>query len=82
MAIDEFNSLQRKFVRALKWEVADESMSAWSPRTTALGGLPNISFVVQKPEPLGTEFCCLPSYWSDDHNGDPERQRRNEGEKA
>ncbi len=37
-------------------------MSAWRPRTTALGGLPNISFVVRKPEPLGTEFktCACP----------------------
>ena len=36
-------------------------MSAWRPRTTAPGGLPNISFVLRKPEPLGTEFktvCC------------------------
>ena len=31
-------------------------MSAWRPRTTALNGLPIISLVVQKPEPLGTEF--------------------------
>jgi hypothetical protein len=31
-------------------------MSAWRPRTTALGGLPNISFVVWKLEPLGTEL--------------------------
>jgi hypothetical protein len=28
-------------------------MSAWRPRTTALGGLPNISFIARKPEPLG-----------------------------
>ena len=25
-------------------------------RTTATGGLPNISFIKRKPEPLGTEF--------------------------
>ena len=32
-------------------------MSAWHPRTTALGGgLPNISYIIRKPEPLGTEF--------------------------
>jgi hypothetical protein len=36
--------------------VLDESMSAWRPRTTKHGGLPHISFVMQKPEPLGTEF--------------------------
>ncbi len=56
MAINKLNSLQRKFVRASKWKVVDESMSAWRPRTTALGGLLNISFVVQKPEDLGTDF--------------------------
>jgi len=33
-------------------------MSAWRPRTTALGGLPNISHVPRIPEPLGTEFKC------------------------
>jgi hypothetical protein len=37
-------------------DIADESMSAWHPRTTALGGLPNISYIIRKPEPLGTEF--------------------------
>jgi hypothetical protein len=35
------------------WICADETMCSWRPRTTALGGLPNISFVAQKPEPLG-----------------------------
>jgi hypothetical protein len=33
--------------------VADESMSAWVPRTSKTGGLPNISFIKRKPEPLG-----------------------------
>ncbi len=34
-------------------------MSSWRPRTTKLGGLPNISHVPRKPEPLGTEFKCV-----------------------
>lgn len=34
----------------------DESMSAWRPRTIEYGGLPNLSFIKRKPEPLGTEF--------------------------
>jgi hypothetical protein len=38
--------------------VYDELMSPWRPRTTALGGLPNLSFVMRKPEPLGTEMKC------------------------
>jgi hypothetical protein len=54
--IDEFNNIWRTSIICSRWKVADESMSAWRPRTTALGGLPNISFVVRKPEPLGTEF--------------------------
>ena len=36
--------------------VMDESMSAWGPQTTTTGGLPNISFVQRKPEPLGIEY--------------------------
>jgi hypothetical protein len=30
----------------------DETISAWSPRKTALGSLSNISFIAQKPELL------------------------------
>ncbi len=52
-AIDNFNEIRRLRVSCSRWLVADESMSAWRPRTTALGGLPNISFVIRKPEPLG-----------------------------
>ena len=37
-------------------KVLDESMSALVPRTTATGGLPTISYIRRKPEPLGTEF--------------------------
>ena len=34
----------------------DESMSAYRPQTTKTGGFPNISFIMRKPENLGTEF--------------------------
>ena len=37
----------------------DESMSAFVPRTTKTGGLPNLSYIARKPEPLGTEFKCI-----------------------
>jgi hypothetical protein len=37
-------------------KLLDESMSAWCPRKDKTGGLPNISFILRKPEPLGTEF--------------------------
>ena len=42
-------------------KVLDESMSAFRPRTTKTGGLPNLTWMIRKPEPLGTEFktvCC------------------------
>ena len=52
-AVHEFNELRSKRVRGHVWKTADESMSAFRPRTTQLGGLPNISFVMRKPEPLG-----------------------------
>lgn len=52
-AIIQFNNNRRQRVQASPWLVVDESMSAWRPRTTATGGLPNISFIIRKPEPLG-----------------------------
>ena len=36
--------------------VFDKLMSAFVPRTTKTGGFPNISYILRKPEPLGTEF--------------------------
>ena len=35
--------------------VVNESMSAWVPKSTARGGLPNITYVSRKPKPLGTK---------------------------
>jgi hypothetical protein len=52
-AIDEFNSIRQSELVDSLWISIDETMSAWKPRKTALGGLPNISFIVRKPEPLG-----------------------------
>jgi hypothetical protein len=37
-------------------KLLDESMPAWCPRKDKTGGLPNISFILRNPEPLGTEF--------------------------
>ena len=38
-------------------------MCAWRPRQKKLGKLPNISYIICKPEPLGTEYktICCPS---------------------
>ena len=52
-AVDEFNLQRKKLVRCSNWIVADESMSAWCPRKSKTGGLPNISYICRKPEPLG-----------------------------
>ena len=56
--VDAFNKNRRRNVIMSKSIVIDESMSAFRPRTTARGGLPNISFVKRKPKPMGTEFKC------------------------
>jgi hypothetical protein len=58
---DEFNKTLKKVVSASREKTADESMCAMRPRTTKLGGWPHISYILRKPEPLGTEFkntCC------------------------
>ena len=54
--VNGFNESQHHFIAASSTKVLDESMSACKPRTTALGDLPHISYVIRKPEPLGTEF--------------------------
>jgi hypothetical protein len=52
-AIEEFNDIRRNELCCSLWISVDETMSAWRPRKTATGGLPNISFIVRKPELLG-----------------------------
>jgi hypothetical protein len=54
--IDEFNKNRGKMVAASVIKLLDESMSSWRPRKIKTGGLPNTSFILRKPEPLGTEF--------------------------
>jgi hypothetical protein len=57
-AIDGFNHVCLNKITNSLWDILDESMSSFRPRTTATGTLPNISFIFCKPEPLGTEFKC------------------------
>jgi hypothetical protein len=59
LLVEGFNSNRHAWVAASVRKVLDESMSAWCPQTTPTGGLPNISFILRKPEPLGTEFKCI-----------------------
>jgi hypothetical protein len=54
--IKDFNNNRTKTVAASVIKLLDEAMSAWRPRKNKTGGLPNISFILRKPKPLGTEF--------------------------
>ena len=49
-AINEFNELKNDHFSFSVWSIADECMSAWHLRTSALGQLPNISYIARKPE--------------------------------
>ena len=55
-AVESFNNHQKKFILTSSTRVLDESMCAYRPRTSKFGGLPNISDVMRKPEPLGTKL--------------------------
>lgn len=54
-ACSELNQIRREFLNLSNISVFDETMSAWCPQTSFTGGLPNISNIQRKPEPLGTE---------------------------
>ena len=54
--INDLNENRRRLVASSSTKLLDETMSAWKPRKDKTGGLPNISFIQRKPEPLGTEF--------------------------
>lgn len=51
-----FNAKRRAMFNQPSIIVMDESMCAWCPQASKTGGLPHISFIMRKPEPLGTEF--------------------------
>ena len=53
--LKKFN-LQRKELLQAVLLVLDESMSAWKPKTSITGGLPNITYEPRKPADLGTMF--------------------------
>jgi len=57
--VNAFNKNRQRTVAASRRKTPDELMSSWKPRTTKLGGLPNISFILRKPKPLGTEFKAM-----------------------
>ena len=53
--VEAFNAKRRALLKTVYF-LMDESMSAWRPKTSATGGLPNITFEPRKPKPLGTMF--------------------------
>jgi hypothetical protein len=58
-AVTEFNNNRLRLLKGAKVKAIDESMCAYRPRTTSTGGLPNISFIKRKPEPLGLYLCFV-----------------------
>ena len=44
-AVDEFNDIRRIRILSAFWMIVDETMSAYRPRTSATGKLPNISYI-------------------------------------
>jgi hypothetical protein len=53
--LDNFN-LKRRSLFVVTLLILDESMSGWRPKTSAYGGLPNITFEPRKPVNLGTQL--------------------------
>ena len=55
------NMNRRETIASSRVKTHDESMSALKPQTTKKGNLPNISYIMRKPEPLGTELKTVAS---------------------
>lgn len=52
--VDAWNKKQQRPFDECDLALADESVIAWVPKTSELGGLPNCTFEPRKPTPLGT----------------------------
>ena len=59
LGLNGYNKSRRDWIAASVMKILDESMSAWCPQSSKTGGLPHLSFILRKPEPLGTEFKCI-----------------------
>jgi Transposase IS4 len=53
--VKAYNEKRTRLIKT-KLLMIDESMSAWRPKTSKRGGLPNITYEPRKPVPLGTQF--------------------------
>lgn len=51
--VQAFNQKRRELLKTV-YLLMDESMSAWRPKTSATGGLPNVTLEPRKPKPLST----------------------------
>lgn len=56
LLVKEYNMNRKQVVAGSCKKIADELMSPWRPCITKKGGLPHLSFILRKPQPLGTEF--------------------------
>ena len=54
-ALDQYNGKRRKLLKVVLL-LLDESMSGWRPKTSKLGGAPNLTYEPRKPVSLGTMF--------------------------
>ena len=54
--LDSFSNQERKALFLCQLLMMDESMSPWKPKTSNLGGLPNIVNEPRKPVDLGVQF--------------------------
>ena len=52
-AVKDLNSQWHKVIISLVWKTLGDSMSMYKPRKTKTDGLPNISYILPNPEPLG-----------------------------
>ena len=52
--IDAWNDKQKELLERYHHVVCDETMYAWVPKQSKLGGLPNCACEPRKPKPLGT----------------------------
>jgi hypothetical protein len=54
--LDSYNGKRKHLLETVLILMLDESMSGWRPKTSKLGGLPNITWEPRKPISLGTMF--------------------------
>ena len=59
--VQGYNNNRKQTVASSRIKTLDESMSAYRPQTNKTGNLPNISYILRKPEPLGTELKTVAS---------------------